>query len=54
VNENYIVFTNGELNKLQTELYESMFEDNNDKEVYNISKKMIDILKEIQEALDKS
>lgn len=51
---NEINFTIGEITDATTELYEAMFEEDNDKEINDICKRMILQLKDIQDSLDKS
>lgn len=51
---NEINFTIGEITDATTELYEAMFEENNDKEINEICKRMVSQLKDVQDSLDKS
>jgi hypothetical protein len=50
-NINYINFTLSEINNISDELYEALFEEDNEKEVEALADKMIGVMKDIKSSL---
>jgi hypothetical protein len=50
-NINYINFTITEVNDISDELYEALFEEDNEKEVEALADKMISVMKDIKSTL---
>lgn len=50
-NINYINFTITEVNNISDELYEALFEEDNEKEIEALTDKMIGVMKDIKSTL---